>query len=256
MSNLERINGTNYDCYFLNWDTDYFGINSARVNLTGSIDDEGQEKIIDFCKGYEFVTITNINNVKENNHWIGTRTDAFLADMNIQFMKVLEDKLGYQDDKTYVVNTLSRNEQIVQIARGSFQYSRFFNDPRLPEKQAKNIYLHWTECAFGQENKYFVISEREGRVAGYILFSINEDSSVIELIAVDEKYQAQGVGKSLIQTLELFVRDKRINKIKVGTQVDNISAAQFYSNMGFTYLSCRSVYHLWMGNITLGSVQI
>lgn len=245
MSNLERINGTNYDCYFLDWDTDYFGVNSARVNLTGPIDDEGQDRIIDFCKGYEFVTIANMNNVKENNHWIGTRTNAFLADMNIQFIKVLEDKRVYQDDKTCVVNNLSRNEQIVDIARESFQYSRFFNDPKLPKKQAKNIYLHWTECAFGQENKYFVISEIERRVAGYILFSINEDSSVIELIAVDNKYQGQGIGKLLIQTLELFVMDKKIKKIRVGTQVNNVSAAQFYSKLGFTYVSCGSMYHLW-----------
>lgn len=254
MSNLERINGTNYECFFLGWDTDYFDVNSARVNLTGPIDDEGQDRIIDFCKDYEFVTITNINNVKENNYWIGTRTNAFLADMNIQFMKILEDKPSYQDDKTYVVNNLSRNDQIVQIARESFQYSRFFNDPTLPEKQARNIYLHWTECAFGQENKYFVISEREGQIAGYILFSMDSDNIIIELIAVDDKYQGQGIGKILIHTLELFVIDEGIKKIKVGTQVNNVSAAQFYSKLGFTYVSCASIYHLWMRNSALGSV--
>ena len=143
------------------------------------------------------------------------------------------------------MNCLSRNEQIVDIARKSFNYSRFFNDLKLPQEQAENIYLHWTECAFGQENKYFVISEREGNVAGYILFSFNEDSSVIELIAVDEKYQGQRVGKSLIQTMESFVIDKGTKKIKVGTQVDNVSAAQFYNAMGFKYVSCGSMYHLW-----------
>ena len=83
MSKLERINGANYECFFLSWDTDYFGVNSARVNLTGPIDDEGQDRIIDFCKGYEFVTIANMDNAKENNHWIGTRTNSFLVDMNM-----------------------------------------------------------------------------------------------------------------------------------------------------------------------------
>lgn len=171
--------------------------------------------------------------------------NAFLADMNIQFIKVLEDKPDYQDEKTYVVNSLSRNVQILDIAKKSFNYSRFFNDPMLPQEQANNIYLHWTECAFGQENKYVVISEREGNVAGYILFSFNEDSSVIELIAVDEKYQGQRVGKSLIHTMESFVIDQGIKKNKVGTQVNNILAAQFYNVMGFKYVSCGSMYHLW-----------
>lgn len=235
----------NYECKPLEWDTDYFGVSSARVNLSGVVDEKGQDEIIEFCKGYDFVTISNFNNLKENNHWIGNRTNTFLADMNIQFMKVLVGKPEHQDEKTYVVNNYPRNVQVVDIAGKSFLFSRFFNDLRLPQEQAKNIYLHWTECAFGQENKYFVICEREGNVAGYILFSINEDNSVIELIAVDEKYQGQRVGKSMIQTMESFVVVKGINNIKVGTQVNNISAAQFYSKMGFTYVSCGSMYHLW-----------
>lgn len=235
----------NYECWQLQWDTDYFRINSARINLLGPVDEKAQNEIISFCNGYEFVTISNNGNVQENNEWIGKRTNAFLADMNIQFLKALVDKPDYQNEKSYVVNSLSRNEQIVEIARKSFNYSRFFNDPKLPQEQAKNIYLHWTECAFGQENKYFVILEREGDIAGYILFSMSGDSSVIELIAVDEKYQGQRVGKSLIHTMESFVIDQGIKKMKVGTQVNNISAAQFYNAMGFKYISCGSMFHLW-----------
>lgn len=106
--------------------------------------------------------------------------------------------------------------------------------------------MHWTECAFDQENKYFVVSERDGNVAGYILFSFYENVSVIELIAVNQRYQGQKLGKSLIQTMELFVIEQGIKKIKVGTQVDNIPAAQFYIAMGFNYISCGSVYHLWI----------
>jgi ribosomal protein S18 acetylase RimI-like enzyme len=239
------MSSKNYECKYLQWDTDYFGVSSARVNLSSIVDGKGQDEIIELCKAYDFVTISNLDNIKENNHWIGNRTNAFLADMNIQFLKVLGDKPDYPGEKTYVMNDLSENDQIVEIARKSFNYSRFFNDPKLPKEQAKNIYLHWTKCAFGQENKYFVISEREGSVLGFILFAMNGDSSVIELIAVDEKYQGQRVGKALIHIMESFVIDRGIKKIKVGTQVNNISAAQFYSSMGFKYVSCGSIYHLW-----------
>ena len=245
MFNLNKIMTKNFEYFPLEWDTDFFRLYSAKVNLYGVVDEEEQDEIIQFCRDYDFVTISNLDNIKENNLWIGNRTNAFLADMNIQFLKILDDKPDYQDEKTYVLNCLSRNEQIVDIAKKSFNYSRFFNDPKLPQEKAENIYLHWTECAFDQENKYFVVSEREGDLAGYILFSINEDSSVIELIAVDEKYQGQRVGKSLIHTMESFVIDQGIKKIKVGTQVNNISAAQFYNAMGFKYVSCGSMYHLW-----------
>lgn len=239
------MSSLNYECKPLQWDTDYFGVRSARVNLYGSMDESGQEEIIKFCKAYDFITIVNFNNIAENNHWIGVKTDAFLADVNIQFLKVLVDNPNYQDEKTYVLNNYPRNDQIVGIARDSFQFSRFFNDPRLPEVQAKNIYYHWTKCAFEQENKYFVVCERDANIAGYILFSVNEEEGVIQLIAVDKKYQGQRVGKSMIQAMELFVIEKGVTKIKVGTQVSNIAAAQFYSKIGFTYVGCGSVYHLW-----------
>lgn len=235
----------NYELKPLLWDTEYFGAKSAKVNLKGIIDEKGQEEILEFCDDYEFITIYNLNNISENNQWICNRTNAILADINIQFQKFVVDKPDCQDEKTYVVNGLSRNEQIVDIARKSFNYSRFFNDSKLSQEKAKTIYLYWTECAFVQKNKYFVISERDGNVAGYILFSFNEDSGVIELIAVDDKYQRQRVGKSLIHTMESFVIDQGFKNIKVGTQVNNISAAQFYIAMGYKYMSCVSVYHLW-----------
>ncbi|RBP69096.1 ribosomal protein S18 acetylase RimI-like enzyme [Alkalibaculum bacchi] len=235
----------NFECIPLEWDTDYFKVNSARVNLKGIVNKEDQKEIIDFCKHYDFVTISNLDNIKDNNQWIGERTNAFLVDVNIQFLKDLYGNNDIQIDNTYVTNKLPRNEQVINIARNSFRYSRFFNDPNLLEVKAKKIYIHWTECAFESENKYFVLHKKDKNIAGYILFSINEDNCVIELIAVDEKYQGQRIGKSLIRKMESFVIDKGIRKIKVGTQIENISAAQFYSKMGFVYVSCGSIYHLW-----------
>lgn len=235
----------NYNCKKLDWDTDYFGVSSARVDLHGKISINAKSDILDFCKNYKFITIFNKNNINENNLWICTKTNAFLTDMNIQFFKKIVDKPNCLNQETYVVSNLSRNKQIINIAKDAFNYSRFFNDKKLPLEQRTKIYLHWTECAFENDNKYFAISKVDGIIAGYILFSIKEDSSVIELIAVDEKYQGRRVGKSLIHRMESFVISRGITNITVGTQVNNISAMRFYSSMGFKYISCSSMYHLW-----------
>lgn len=244
---FNRILGSSFECIPLQWDTDYFGVKSARVNLTGVVDEESQNQIIEFSNNFDFTTIINLNNDKENNHWLGVATNAFIADINLQFLKVIENRKVNHEEKTYVVNNLPRDERIVKISRDAFKYSRFFNDLKLPQKQAKNIYVHWTECAFNLTNKYFVICERNDQIAGFILFSINdiEESSTIELIAVDKEFQGQKVGKSLISVMESFLISDRVKKIKVGTQVENISAIQFYNAMGFSYVGCRSVYHMW-----------
>jgi ribosomal protein S18 acetylase RimI-like enzyme len=247
MCNFDKFVGKNYEYLPLEWDTNYFDIPSARVNLNGIIDLESQDNIINFCKKYTFITISNINNIKENNHWIGSRTNAFLTDINIQYIKELINIPINPNDNTKVFDNYKKNENIMNIAKDSFKYSRFFNDPNLPKKQAENIYSYWTQCAFKKENKYFVISKIHDLIAGYILFSIANESKtgVIELIAVDEKFRGQRVGKSLLQTMESNVSGKGINKIKVGTQVDNISATQFYNSVGFKYTGCRTIYHLW-----------
>ncbi len=235
----------NYECKFLEWDTEYFGVKSARVNLLGDVDERGQEDILSFCKNYDFVTIANFENRNENNLWIGEKTAAFLTDVNIQFVKELHSLEKHSDDNTNVTNNLPPNEEILKIAKKSFKYSRFYNDPNLSESKSQNVYLHWTEGAFQKDSKYFVICEREDNIAGFLLFSSEETFVTVELIAVDEAYQGQGVGKALIKAMESFVLDKDINKIKVGTQMNNIPAVQFYSKMGFTYVNCGSIYHIW-----------
>ncbi|OGO76582.1 MAG: hypothetical protein A2Y23_05290 [Clostridiales bacterium GWB2_37_7] len=248
MSNTLKLSGEKFDCFPLDWDTDYFKVKSARVILKGIVSKEEQDNILEYSKQFQFVTISNIGNLKENNHWIGSKSNAFLTDMNIQFTRKITKESDFTDELTQIYNLYPRNESVVDIAKAAFQYSRFFNDPALPKDKAENIYLHWTECAFGQANKYFVVTKRNDEVVGYILFSINTEESyvTIELIAVDDKYQGQKVGKSLISELESFIYKQGIKRLKVGTQIDNGIAIRFYSTCGFQYDSCSSVYHLWI----------
>lgn len=240
-------NSESFECFSLDWDTEYFGVESARVNLTGNITEENQKKILEYCASFKFITILNIGNIKENNEWLGKNTKAFLTDMNIQFLKNIKDEPILLDKLTEVYNAYPRNEKIIEISETAFLYSRFYNDSALPKKQAKEIYKHWTECAFKQDNKYFVITRRNEIIAGYILFSQKkeEKSATIELIAVDENFRGQNVGKSLIYGMESFLLNNNIDHIKVGTQVNNVIAIQFYISCGFHYVGCGSVYHLW-----------
>lgn len=239
------IKSDNYEIQYLQWDTDYFGIKSARVNLKNAVTPNEQFHIIDQCKEFEFVTISNINNLKENNYWIGRKTNAYLSDVNIQFEKTILNDPITPIEHTNVYNNYPFNEQVLDIAKKVFKYSRFFNDPNLPEEKAKNIYQQWILNAFCKADKYFAVSEMVGDVAGYLLFSINEDVCTIELIAVNSEYQGMGIGKSLVSSMEKFLNNIDINSVKVGTQINNISAFSFYSSLGFRYMSCNTIYHLF-----------
>ncbi|MCT4583400.1 MAG: GNAT family N-acetyltransferase [Peptostreptococcaceae bacterium] len=235
----------NYNLKYLHWDTNYFGVKSGRVDIKGILNQNEKKEIIDFFSEFKFITISNENNTNENNIWIGNNTNAFLTDLNVQFEKKLEHALHYEDKNITIMNSMAKNEDILNIAKKSFRYSRFFNDFNLPEIKSKNIYHYWTECAFENEYKYFAIAKRESLVVGYLLFSLVKENIIIELIAVDENYIGRKIGKSLIKSIEMFAKKSNIKKIKVGTQADNVKAIQFYCANGFKYKGCKSVYHLW-----------
>ncbi|MEH7116830.1 GNAT family N-acetyltransferase [Neobacillus vireti] len=250
MSKIVDYNCEAYKFYNLEWDTEYFGVNSAKAILNGSVTKKDQDELLNYCKDYNFITITNINNNNHNNYWMSNIKNLFLTDVNIQFEKELHFSTECIDETTEINISYSKNEKVLNIAKNAFSFSRFFNDPFLESKKTQDIYLYWTECGFDKSDKYFVITKRENEIAGYMLFSINvEDrTSTIELIAVDDKFKGKKVGKSLVSGLESFLYRNNIKKIKVGTQVNNVAAANFYFSNGFRYVNCNSVYHYWPSN--------
>ncbi len=235
-----------YEIKPLSWDTDYFNIPSARVNLNNIISKEEQKNIIKICRAYKFITIYNQENRKENNQWIGEDTTAFLTDVNLQFRMIIKRKSEIREG-CELVNNYPENQNLLELGKHAFIFSRFHNDPNLPTELANNIYYHWIKNSFQKEDKYFVISKQQEEITGFILFSLNsvENTATIELIAVDPRFRGKKIGDSLIKTMKSYVFDNGIRTIMVGTQADNLAAVQFYMKEGFQYVSCNSVYHLW-----------
>lgn len=183
----------NYDIITLDWDTEFFGVKSAKINLNSEINGKEIEDINNEIqeKKYEFITINNKNNNIENNFILQQLDNIFLADVNVQFSKkIKEDTNKHQkNDKIKIENKLNYEEQLLEIAKENFIYSRFYNDKNL--RKDKNVYVEWTRNAFGKNDKYFCIYEQENNILGYSLFSIEDNNLVIELIVINGKEQAK-----------------------------------------------------------------
>lgn len=248
MNNNQIEYNNNFEFFPLEWDTNYFGVNSAKVILKDIIDEKNQHQILKLCRYFEFVTILNNNNINENNLWITYNTKAFLVDINVQFIKNVKETKDIMEDNIYILNYYPKQNEILEVARSSFKYSRFFNDPYLETEKAKNIYSYWVECSFNREDKYFVTIERDKQIAGFLLFSKDKrnKNATIELIAVCEKFRGQSIGKKLVYALEGYCYNNKLSKILVGTQVNNINAVRFYNSCGFLYKNCNSIYHYWV----------
>lgn len=182
----------NYEIIELNWDTDFFGVKSAKLNLNNEINEKEIEDIKNEIqeKEYEFITINNKNNNDKNNFMLQKLNNIFLADINVQFLKRINDTKEFQrNDKIKIENEFNYEKQLLEIAKENFIYSRFYNDKNL--RKDKNVYVEWTRNAFGKNDKYFCIYEQENNILGYSLFSIEDNNIIIELIVINGKQQAK-----------------------------------------------------------------
>lgn len=170
---------------------------------------------------------------------------VFLVDVNIQFIKKINLKEKNEfNDKINIKNNMEYDEDILNIAKESFIYSRFINDNNL--KNGDKIYYEWTKNSFDRDDKYFCIYKTNKKCNGYILFSMENNEITIELIAVDKNLKGKGIGHELILKMENFAKENDIKYIKVGTQLNNIYAQNFYVGCGFKHITNHSIYHLWL----------
>lgn len=232
----------------LEWDTNFFGIKSARIDFLSDIEETDYTEIIKFCRPFAFVTLVNKNNINSVNDFIGKYTAAQLKDVNISFKKDLTSyQYGAINHGDIRINNFQKTDmRLVEMAAYSFKYSRFFNDSNLDREKAKQVYSQWVLSSFNKGNKYFLVYGREVP-KGFIVFSIQDEHCLLELVAVSPDCQGAGVGTAMMRGLDYFCVTKELQTISVGTQLNNIPAIQFYTKQNFAYQGNATVYHWWKG---------
>lgn len=146
---------------------------------------------------------------------------------------------------------------IEAISANVLRRSHLHNDARLPFERTQRYYAAWARNnAMGRASRTLVA--RAGRlVIGYLSVVVrtsatptgsNERASlqvVIDLVAVDARWQGQGVGAALLTTLAAWLADRPGAVATVGTQADN-PALKLYRRFGYTPTERDATYHLWL----------
>ncbi|RAV13815.1 GNAT family N-acetyltransferase [Paenibacillus contaminans] len=229
--------------YNLEWDTAFFGVTCAKAILHKPLTMEEWIELKAKFKEYQFVSIENRNSEPSNAQLIGKETSAFLADVNIQFIKKIEEVYNVPH-KISIHCELEKNDQIMQMA--DFQFSKFTEDPELEKRGGAQVYRQWLLNSFDKPNKYYVLSKDESNnINGYLLHSYSDNVCVIELIAVSQSATKSGIGAKLFSALEHSAFQRGVKAIKVGTQLRNMGAINFYQKVGCKQAGCHQVYHLW-----------
>ena len=148
---MEYLMSKIYDLVDLKWDTEYFGIPSAKINIYGQLTEESIDEIVSQIKGYVFITLCNYNNNDYNNFLFKNIDNMFLSDVNVHLEKSAEN-VSVNDSSVEIKNNLSKDDDILDIAASSFVYSRFVNDKNLDQEKKKMLYYNWVNNAFSNPN--------------------------------------------------------------------------------------------------------
>ena len=227
----------------LRWDTEFFGVTCAKAVLHNAVSQKDWNELKRKFNEYQFVSIENRNSEPSNAQVIGTDIKAFLADVNIQFTKKVEVDCMLPET-VRIFQAMKRDDKILELA--NFSYSKFKEDPELKKRGGTEVYRHWMINSFEKEDKFYAIAkEANGEVNGFLLHSYKGKTCKVELIAVSVDTTNGGIGTNLFKALEYSANQHGCEAIRVGTQLRNTRAINFYHKIGCKHEGSHQIYHLW-----------
>lgn len=139
--------------------------------------------------------------------------------------------------------------RLLELARQSGHHSRFRVDPVFQAGVYERLYEHWIRSSVsGQTARqvlvYQPIEEREA--LGLVTLGYQTTHLNIGLLAVQQEYRSQGIGKHLVDAAFYYAHAWQLPEVQVTTQLDNEGACRFYEREGFERIHEEHVYHLWL----------
>lgn len=139
------------------------------------------------------------------------------------------------------------SQAIGDLARRVFRNSHFHSDSRL--SLSDDLYVKWSLNSLNGMADNVLIAEENNVLCGFITCNVKRPLSdveygVIDLIAVDPRYQKKGIGLLLLnETLRLFPSQ---TCFYIGTQATNIPAVRLYEKAGFRLVESDATLHFWV----------
>ena len=170
------------------------------------------------------------------------RLNFKVIDTNVQLFQSYLDRSAKYPNIRFAVQ---RDElEVRYLARNTFKYNRFHQDPCIPNDIASRIKEEWVGNYFkGRRGEWMVVAEDKNKVAGFLQLLRKDNTLIIDLIAVDKDCRGKGIAKAMIS----FASKNCVNKlsgIQVGTQIANTASLSLYTSLGFHIISAAYVLHL------------
>jgi len=233
------------------WDSDIFNKKVGALNLETILTSGEINSLQKEVTKFDLVVIKDLTKNFGNSEIISNKLNGYIVDLNVQFSKNVSINSQESTENVDREKTLSSKEKlkVIEIASKAFEYSRFYNDGNIEKETADKIFEKWVKNSFDNDTKRFILYKSDEEVLGFLLLNINDfhEEITIELIAVDNNVVAKGIGKTLMNKFESSFSSKKYEKylFRVGTQINNITAMNFYIKNNYKMSRESRTYHIW-----------
>ena len=218
----------------LPWDSDFFEIKIASVDASHEVAD------IDLQEFDMFYSFHSNENKVFANFQLSFREHKIIFEKLLGQIKDVDADIRSVDDNFKDISTLQ------ELAYESGKHSRFNLDGNFAERQFKNLYNLWITNSLNRQfaDDVLVIYQND-KIGGFVTYKINQEVATIGLIAVLPEFQGQGLGSKLLQRVEYLLSKKKVEKVQIPTQQENLDACGFYTKKGYSILSITPITHYW-----------
>ena len=148
------------------------------------------------------------------------------------------------------MNPIIRKAEIKDVeAMSSLLYQLFsieedFTFDEIKQKRGLELLIRSTESSVA------FVAELEGKVLGMLTAQTNistaegKKAAVLEDMIIDKNYRKQGIGKKLMQAMELWAKEQGISRLQLLADKTNSPALLYYKKLGWntTKMFCLRKY--------------
>ncbi len=107
----------------------------------------------------------------------------------------------------------------------------------------------WDEASFASffedQTLQMLVCERNGEIAGFILYRLLSEEAEIITLAIDPDHQNRGIGSSLVKKVLEDCLEKKVTHVFLEVAKGNKKAQKIYESHGFEVVSIRPKYYVF-----------
>lgn len=238
-------------CRYLPWDSEFFGLNIARLTTT-SLDSERVIEALEWSRSNDIDCLYFLAGADDPATVRLAEDNSFrFVDIRMTLDRLLPGDLPSGPSKEGRVGTVRPHEAgdlpaLRAIARASHHDSRFYYDPHFPDGRCDDLYETWIEKSCNGYADMVFVADIEGEAEGYISCHLPaQGEGQIGLVGIAKRSQGKGLGQRLVIEALRWFAEKGVKHVTVVTQGRNASAQRLYQRCGFATREVQLWFHRW-----------